>query len=65
MDLIWIFRERLMAAGSHRDTPVAIVPDNRGWRAIAGKYYVKRFPECASLVGKIEKELRGIYILER
>jgi hypothetical protein len=63
-DLIWIIREKLMADGSRRDAPIAIVPDNRSWRAIAGKAYAKRFPECAKRVGQIEKELREIYVLD-
>jgi hypothetical protein len=63
-DLIWIFREKLMEAGSGRDAPIAIVPDNRGWRVITGKTYIKRFPECAKAVEQIEKELRQIYVLK-
>jgi hypothetical protein len=63
-DLIWIIREKLGANGARRDAPIAIVPDNRSWRAIAGTAYAKRFPECAKRVAQIEKKLREIYVLD-
>ena len=63
-DLVWIFREKLVESGVLHHFPIAIVPDDGGWRAVADKWYTKRFPLCAKRVALLQDELRNLYDLK-
>ena len=65
-DLIWIFREKLSSFDDcSPEIPIAIVPTDRGWRAVTAPRDRTGRPHCVRRIEQIQKQLREVYILAK
>jgi hypothetical protein len=65
-DLAWIFTEKLKSFGDCAPTvPVAIIPSNDGWKALASQRDLHSRPHCAERIEQVQTDLRKIYVLTK
>jgi hypothetical protein len=63
-DLLWIFQERLATFDDRfKRAPIAIVPDNSGWRAVLPRSYKIGEPQLSRRIQQVQAELEPIYRL--
>ena len=65
-DLLWVFQERLASFdGRFKRAPIAIVPNNGGWRAVKSPGYTLGEPQLSRRIQQVQAELEPIYRLTR
>jgi hypothetical protein len=63
-DLAWIFKQKLNEFDDCvPSVAIAIIPNGKGWRAVASSGQGATRPRCVKRVEQIQKQLSGIYVL--
>ena len=65
-DLLWVFQERLASFDDRfKRAPIAIVPNNGGWRAVLSRRYRIGEPQLSKRIQQVQAELQLIYRLKQ
>jgi hypothetical protein len=65
-ELIWIFQEELsLFDDCPQSIPIAIVPSDGSWTAVATQRFRKGHPDCVKRIEQLQKQLREVYVLAK